>query len=143
MALKFHMSVIGKMNIPEQYQDPLFNAFWRAYPHKVGKMQAIKAWKKLEVNEDDLQVILTAIERQKKEPLWSQGIGIPHPATYLNQARFLDEPIPVFEQKKTNSAWQRTDEGIIAKGRELGMEARVGELMPQFLQRIINKLDCR
>ena len=128
------------MNLPKTLTCPLFDSFWKSYPLKVGKIQAQKAWKKLAPDEKDTELILTAIERQKKEPLWSQGMGIPHPSTYINQARFMDEPIAERKQA-ANAGWQRTDAGICAKGREIGLDATRGETMPQYLARILAKLN--
>ena len=128
------------MNLPIIKTNPEFERFWEQYPNKVGKVAAIKAWKKLAPDEKDTELILTAIERQKKEPLWSQGMGIPHPSTYLNQARFMDEPISERKQA-ANAGWQRTDAGICAKGREIGIDAKRGETMPQYLARILAKLN--
>lgn len=74
-----------------------FESFWRTYPRKAGKGGAKKAfgraWPKLKGNPPDgrgkLGVLLLAIERQglaKKEQRF-----IPHPATWLNDERWLDE----------------------------------------------------
>jgi hypothetical protein len=70
-----------------------FDAFWRAYPRKVGKGAAVKAWSKIKPNDELQQKILTAIEAQKKTDQWSRDGGqyIPHPATWLNAARWDDE----------------------------------------------------
>lgn len=86
------------MNLPKLPDNPLFARFWKEYPHKVGKQPALKAWNKLSPNEEDLETILKALRRQKESKMWKEGIGIPHPSTYLNQARFMDEPI--LEQEK-------------------------------------------
>lgn len=94
------------MNLPQLPENPLFSTFWKEYPHKVGKQAAIKAWNKLAPNEDDLETILKALRRQKQSKMWQEGIGIPHPSTYLNQARFMDEPIPEPEKKMVPIAKQ-------------------------------------
>lgn len=67
-----------------------FDSFWSAYPVKKGKGNAEKSWEKLA---PDLQVVLTAIEAQKKTDQWSKDKGkfIPYPATWLNQKRWQDE----------------------------------------------------
>ena len=67
-----------------------FDRFWAAYPKKVGKQAAKKAFKS--VNEP-LESLLTAIERQKGSDQWSKNGGqyIPNPATWLNQGRWEDE----------------------------------------------------
>lgn len=68
-----------------------FEAFWNAYPRKIGKGAAEKAFKKAIFNR--IEDLLEAIERQKKTAQWKKENGqfIPHPATWLNQKRWLDE----------------------------------------------------
>jgi len=68
-----------------------FDLFWQAYPRKVGKSAAEKTWNKLLPNIDDC---LKAIAWQKETPQWFKNNGqfIPHPATWLNQERWADEP---------------------------------------------------
>lgn len=48
-----------------------------------------------------------------------------------------DNPI----EKKKQSNWWLTDESVLAKGRELGINARAGESMGQYKQRIQQELD--
>lgn len=66
-----------------------FNSFWEAYPKKVGKADAQKAWQK--VKGVTLDVILQAIEQQKQSRQWQDKQYIPNPSTWLNQARWMDE----------------------------------------------------
>lgn len=67
-----------------------FDVFWQAYPKKVNKGSAIKAWQK---HKPDLQIVLNALEWQKKDRQWTKENGeyIPHPASYLNAQKWLDE----------------------------------------------------
>lgn len=67
-----------------------FTEFWQAYPRKVGKGAAEKAWTKAN---PDLQSVLTALAWQTKQDAWTKDGGqfIPHPGTYLNQRRWEDE----------------------------------------------------
>lgn len=67
-----------------------FMEFWQAYPRKVGKGAAEKAWAKAS---PDLQAVLTALAWQTKQDGWTKdgGAFIPHPGTYLNQRRWEDE----------------------------------------------------
>jgi hypothetical protein len=67
-----------------------FEDFWYKYPKKVGKQEAIKAWKK--AKPDILQVI-DALNWQIPSKQWQAENGkyIPNPATYLNQGRWEDE----------------------------------------------------
>jgi hypothetical protein len=67
-----------------------FERFWAAYPKKVGKEAAKKAFSKVKV---PVESLLAAIERQKCSDQWSKDNGqfIPNPTTWLNQGRWEDE----------------------------------------------------
>lgn len=70
-----------------------FDVFWAAYPKKVGKKDAFKAFQKVPVSERPL--LIPAIERQKQSRQWNDEGGrfIPNPSTWLNQGRWMDEGI--------------------------------------------------
>ena len=76
-----------------------FSVFWKAYPRKVGKEAAKKAFLKLKVTDSQLEAMLTAIEAQKHCSQWVRDGGqyIPHPTTWLNQGRWEDEFTVPFE----------------------------------------------
>lgn len=67
-----------------------FDEFWNAYPRKIGRGAALSAWNK---KKPDLQKVLDAIAWQSKSDGWTKDNGkfIPHPTTWLNQDRWLDE----------------------------------------------------
>lgn len=67
-----------------------FETFWRAYPKKVGKKAAERAFEKARV---PLNTLLDALDRQKDSQQWQRDSGqyIPNPATWLNQGRWEDE----------------------------------------------------
>lgn len=69
-----------------------FDLFWEAYPRKEGKQKAEAAFAKVVVPVQDL---LDAIEAQKKSAQWTKDGGqfIPHPATWLNGKRWLDQMV--------------------------------------------------
>jgi hypothetical protein len=71
----------------------LFDAFWKAYPKKVGKDAASKAFAKRKPDDKLLKEILQAVELQKVSDQWTKDGGqyIPNPATWLNQGRWMDE----------------------------------------------------
>lgn len=77
-----------------------FDSFWQAYPRKVGKGAARKAWAKVDISNGQLGMILAAVERQKTCEQWQEARYIPHPATWLNQQRWEDEPDPPSSVKK-------------------------------------------
>jgi hypothetical protein len=63
-----------------------FLTFWQAYPRKVSKHNARRAWEKHRPNLDE---VLPALERAKQE--WNDPKYIPHPATWINGRRWEDE----------------------------------------------------
>lgn len=70
-----------------------FNRFWEAYPKKTSKQTALKAWNKLNPNDELVNTILASLEAQKKLPQWTKDNGqyIPYPASWLNGKRWEDE----------------------------------------------------
>lgn len=70
-----------------------FDDFWKAYPKRVSKTNALKAWKKLKPNDDLVREILSALEKQKQSSQWQKDNGqfIPYPTTWLNGKRWEDD----------------------------------------------------
>lgn len=66
-----------------------FAEFWSAYPKKVAKGDAEKAWKK---HKPDLDRCLAALDIAKRSLDWTKDGGqfIPYPATWLNGKRWED-----------------------------------------------------
>jgi hypothetical protein len=79
-------------NPPIAPQDD-FSVFWQEYPKKVGKMDALKAWGKLNGTRPAIEIILKSIEAQKQSHGWQKENGqfIPNPATWLNRGQWEDE----------------------------------------------------
>lgn len=76
---------------PEKSADG-FEDFWTAYPRKVGKEDALKAFVKLSPDADLLAVMLKAIAAQSKSEQWVKDRQfIPHPATWINGKRWQDD----------------------------------------------------
>lgn len=74
---------------PSQQVDG-FDLFWRAYPRRVGKADAERAWKKIAPNDDLLSRILAAIDWQVYT--WEKPFTFtPYPATWLRGRRWEDE----------------------------------------------------
>lgn len=67
-----------------------FDEFWLAYPKKVGKGAAEKAWAKYS---PPVAEVLVAVAAQSKSDQWRKDSGqfIPNPATWINQERWKDE----------------------------------------------------
>lgn len=70
-----------------------FDRFWAAYPNKKAKQDAFRAFQKLKPDDDLLNRMLAALEREKESAQWQESGGrfIPHPATWLNGRRWEDE----------------------------------------------------
>lgn len=77
-----------------EWLEKSFNEFWSAYPKKTAKQQALKAFQKLNPNEELLNIILRSLERQKHSVQWTKDGGqyVPYPATWLNGKRWEDDP---------------------------------------------------
>lgn len=77
----------------QRRKDEGFEDFWNAYPRKVGKQAALKAWSKLRPSTELTKAILAAVEYQRTCPQWKKDGGqyIPNPATWLNQGRWEDD----------------------------------------------------
>lgn len=73
--------------------DIRFERFWAAYPRKVAKDAARKAFDKRKPDSELLAQMLEAIRAQKQSDDWLKDGGqfIPHPATWLNQGRWQDD----------------------------------------------------
>lgn len=83
-----------------------FLTFWEAYPKKVGKGAAWKAFQKVRPEGPLLDLMLKAVGDQRATAAWTREGGqyIPNPATWLNQRRWEDE----IEERTRDD-----DEGII------------------------------
>ena len=70
-----------------------FEIFWKAYPKHINRKAAEKAFEKLKPDDDLLQTMLDAIEKQKQTSQWQESGGqfIPYPASWLNGRRWEDE----------------------------------------------------
>ena len=70
--------------------DPEFARFWNAYPHRVSKKEARKAWAEIEPSPALVDRMLVALAWQG--PLWArQGYGTPYPASWLRAEKWTDE----------------------------------------------------
>src|SRR5712664_3606735 len=67
-----------------------FEAFWREYPRKIGRMKAERCWKKMGILRH--QQCITGLRRWLNSLDWQDIQFIPYPATFLNQRRWEEEP---------------------------------------------------
>lgn len=107
-----------KNNNLKKYGD-WFDEFWDAYPRKIGKATAKKAFLKL--GEAGVHAIAGA-RRLKHDPNLPPAQYIPHPTTWLNREGWLDDPYAPREKSK---------EDLVAEAR--AKAARERELSEAFL----------
>lgn len=79
-------------------EDSDFTAFWSAYPRKVAKPAALKAWRSAK-RRPPLADLLAALDRHKRSEQWQTARFIPHPATWLNGQRW-DDQLPTADERK-------------------------------------------
>ena len=77
---------------PVDDHDENFAAFWAAYPRKVAKGSARKAWSRA-VLAADPSVIVAGAVRYASDPNREEAFTA-HPSTWLNGERWLDDPLP-------------------------------------------------
>ncbi len=68
----------------------LFEKFWKAYPNKTGRKDALKKWKANGYHEQ-FDKIMKHIDTMNQTEQWRKGI-IPNGSTYVNQERWNDDP---------------------------------------------------
>ncbi|MFM9915271.1 MAG: hypothetical protein ACKVOX_05645 [Rhizobacter sp.] len=87
---------------------PGFEEFWKTYPKRKARADAIKAFARLRPDADLLQTMLAAITAQASTENWRKNGGefIPMPATWLNGQRWLDE-IPSGGQSDLDAIFRR------------------------------------
>jgi hypothetical protein len=78
-----------------------FEDFWAAYPHKVGKLAARRIWDRLKVTPEMGDTLVAAVVEQAHSAQWTKehGAFVPHPKTWLNQGRWMDELAPATPQR--------------------------------------------
>lgn len=69
-----------------------FTDFYEAYPRKIARIGAAKAWASINPDEP-LQLRIMAALRSQKFDARDEGRFIPHPATWLNAGRWDDQPL--------------------------------------------------
>jgi hypothetical protein len=82
-----------RLNTPSSPAKPSmeFDIFWAAYPKKKGKIAGRKAFDKA-IKLATLEQLLQGIELLKRETAGKDITFTPHPASWLNDGRWEDEP---------------------------------------------------
>jgi len=97
-----HYNTIQNTNVQTAVRTSLtcsldFDAAYKEYPRKVGRLAAEKSWNKIAPDAETQKSILMALAIQKKSDQWvkDNGAFIPHPSTWLNGHRWKDEVGPI------------------------------------------------
>jgi len=103
-----------KINYPYDFQ-----RLWSAYPLKVGKGAALRAFEKLKPDSEDVdELILHLEERKKYDAKWVEGKYIPHLSSWLNGHRWEDE-------------YQRVRPSAPANGKPIESTGGLREVIPE------------
>jgi hypothetical protein len=78
-----------------------FNEFWSVYPRQQGRGKAKEAFVKA-VKDFGLEPVMDGVKRYAADPNLPDPQFVPLPATWLNQERWADGPLPL-NRKLTNS----------------------------------------
>lgn len=92
-------------------KDKRFEQFWKAYPRKVGKIAAKKAFSKIKMDKALFDKIIDSIERFKSCDQWQKNNGqfIPNPSTWLNRGSWDDEIPLSFQNKPSNTRFENAE----------------------------------
>ena len=82
--------VVGKAN--GKHLADGFDRFWKAYPKKVGKPAALRAWIKAIKNGADAEIVIAGAEFYALEKKGAESRYIKNPQGWLNDGRWQDEP---------------------------------------------------
>jgi hypothetical protein len=117
----------------------MFEQFWKQYPRKVAKRVAQRKFEAL--REDEQKLALEALPNHLK--YWktknTEMDYIPHASTWIGQYRFEDE-IVIEEKKKPELAWFTTNDTILKKASEVGINPYAGEDWGALKSRIHRKI---
>jgi hypothetical protein len=90
-----------------------FDEFWAAYPKKVGKEAARKAYIKIPKSVD-LDEVTAGARRYATDPNLPEKQFIPDPGTWINAGRWTDEPCPPKPQQHATPTRSTTDDRVNA-----------------------------
>lgn len=81
-----------KKSKEEQNTYDYFSDFWKEYPRKEAKADAVKAFAKLKMNDELMDTLMAGLFRATESEAWLKDGGkfIPYPATWLNGRRWED-----------------------------------------------------
>lgn len=73
--------------------DRAFDDFYAAYPKKVARPAAERAWRAAKISNGQVEKVMAALAAHKASDDWLKEGGrfVPHPSTWLNQRRWEDQ----------------------------------------------------
>jgi len=77
---------------PTSTRDPAFVEFWAVYPKRVGKAEAFRKFQVAIRRGADLEAIIAGAQRYAAANRGTEDRFVAHPATWLHQGRWEDEP---------------------------------------------------
>ena len=89
--IKQEVKPVKETNTVISINSAMFERFWIAYPRKTNKGFARTVFGKIKPNEEMLQKMISAIDKQKRSDQWKDPKYIPHPSSWLNGERWEDE----------------------------------------------------
>ena len=119
--------------------DPDFARFWAAYPRKIAKGAARKAWKQTEQIRPPLDRLLKAVIVARATEDWRKEDGkwVPHAASWLRAERWDDVHEVEVDRVKDGKAWHETVSGIEQRAKQLNMTWNAyEETFQQFARRV-------
>jgi len=74
-------------------QKDRFEEFWKLYPRKRNKYDAMQVWSSLNPDDELFEAIMAGLKKAVNSKEWKEQEGrfIPYPATWLRKSRWLDE----------------------------------------------------
>jgi hypothetical protein len=104
-------------------QQQSFGEWWKNYPRRQAKLDAMRAWLQTEQLHTPLTEMIATLDAQKKTLDWLRDGGqyIPLPASYLRAGRFMDDVAIDMGANVNAKPWHESWSGIVAKGKELGI----------------------
>jgi hypothetical protein len=119
----------------------MFDEFWSAYPRKVAKAVARKAFARL-TEQQQLDACKAIDEHclywETKE---TELEFIPHASSWLNAQRWEDELVIEPKKEKIDKKWMFSNEGIEAKAKELGIMGNGYDTYASLKAKCMNKLN--
>lgn len=102
--------------------DEVFSKFWRLYPKKVSKKDAVKAW--IKIDPELYPKILEALANHMASEGWVKEDGkfIPNAATWLNAERWEDEVTPYVAGQSNAGANRQGRPSLVDQVKQRGAE---------------------